>query len=96
VECVRKIKTSFTNVGAYSSEDNFILGDPEGVIEWISAEAEAFEEILSDHGDVCAFSGARGLQLFWRSQVASMLKPWLRLKLPSPLMIRRTPRPKQA
>jgi hypothetical protein len=61
VECVKKIKTSFANVGAYSSEDNFILGDPEGVIEWISSEAEAFEEILSDRGDVCAFSGARGV-----------------------------------
>jgi hypothetical protein len=59
VECVKKIKTSFANVGAYSSEDNFILGDPEGVIEWISGEAEAFEEILSDRGDVCAFFGAR-------------------------------------
>jgi hypothetical protein len=58
-ECVRKIKTSFANVGAYSNEDNFIRGDPEGVIEWISNEAEAFEEILSDRGDVCAFSGAR-------------------------------------
>jgi hypothetical protein len=31
---------------------------PEGVIEWISGEAAAFEEILSDRGDVCAFSGA--------------------------------------
>jgi Ribonuclease G/E len=61
VECVKKIKTSFANVGAYSSEDNFIRGDPEGVIEWINSEAEAFEEILSDHGDVCAFSGARGV-----------------------------------
>jgi hypothetical protein len=61
VECVKKIKTSFANVGAYSSEDNFIRGDPEGVIEWISSEAEAFEEILSDRGDVCAFSGARGI-----------------------------------
>jgi hypothetical protein len=61
VECVKKIKTSFANVGAYSSEDNFIRGDPEGVIEWISSEAEAFEEILSDHGNVCAFSGARGV-----------------------------------
>jgi hypothetical protein len=61
VECVKKIKTSFTNVGAYSSEDNFILGDHEGIIEWISGEAEAFEEILSDRGDVCAFSGARGV-----------------------------------
>jgi hypothetical protein len=61
VECVKKIETSFTNVGAYSSENNFIRGDPEGVIEWISNEAEAFEEILSDRGDVCAFSGARGV-----------------------------------
>jgi hypothetical protein len=55
------MKTSFANVGAYSNEDNFIWGDPEGVIEWISREAEAFEEILSDRGDVCAFSGARGV-----------------------------------
>jgi hypothetical protein len=61
VECVKKIKTSFTNVGAYSSEDNFIRGDPEGPIECVSSEAEAFEEILSDRGDVCAFSGARGV-----------------------------------
>jgi hypothetical protein len=59
VECVRKIKTSFANVGAYSNEDDFIRGDPEGIIEWISGEAEAFEEIFSDRGDVCAFSVAR-------------------------------------
>jgi len=58
---VEKIKASFANVGAYSSEENFIRGDPEGVIEWISGEAEAFEEILSDRGDVCAFSSARGV-----------------------------------
>jgi hypothetical protein len=61
VECVKKIKTSFGNVGVYSSEDNFIWGDPKGVIEWISGEAEAFEEILSDRGDVRTFSGARGV-----------------------------------
>jgi hypothetical protein len=61
LECVKKIKTSFANVDAYSSEDNFIRGDPEGVVEWISGEVEAFEEILSDRGDVCAFSGARGV-----------------------------------
>jgi hypothetical protein len=61
LSCVEKIMASFANVGAYSNEDNFIRGDPEGVIEWISGEAEAFEEILSDRGDVCAFSGARGI-----------------------------------
>jgi hypothetical protein len=58
VECVEKIKTSFAKVDTYSSEDNFVRGDLEGPIEWISSEAEAFEEILNDHGDVCAFSNA--------------------------------------
>jgi hypothetical protein len=58
---VGKIKTSFGNVGAYSSKDNFVRGDPEGPIEWISSEADAFEEILNGRGDVCAFSGARGV-----------------------------------
>jgi hypothetical protein len=95
MECVKKIKTSFANMGAYSNEDNFIRGNPEGVIEWISGEAEAFEEILSDRGDVCAFSGARGLQPFWRRQVAVMLKPWPRPKLPSLLTTQTTPRPKR-
>jgi hypothetical protein len=57
----KKIKTSFANVGTYSNEDNFVLSDPEGSIEWISGEADAFEEILNGCGDVCAFSGARGV-----------------------------------
>jgi hypothetical protein len=58
---MNKIKASFAKVGAYSAEENSIRGDPEGVIEWISGEAETFEEILSDRGDVCAFSGAWGI-----------------------------------
>jgi uncharacterized protein CbrC (UPF0167 family) len=58
---VKKLKTSFAKVGAYSAEENFIRGNPEGVVERTSGEAEAFEEILSDRGDVCAFSGARGI-----------------------------------
>jgi hypothetical protein len=61
LKCVRKLKTSFAKVGAYSFEENFIRGDPEGVIDWISGEAKAFEEILSDRGDICAFAGARGV-----------------------------------
>jgi hypothetical protein len=59
---VKKLKTSFSKVGAYSSKENFIRGDPEGVIEWISGKAEAFEEILNDRRDICAFSGARGIE----------------------------------
>jgi hypothetical protein len=59
IECVKKVKTSFASVGTFSSEENFIRGDLEGPIEWISHEAEAFEEFLNSHGDICAFSGAR-------------------------------------
>jgi hypothetical protein len=58
---VKKLKNSFAKVAACSSEENFIRGDPEGVIKWISGEAEAFEEILNDRGDICTFSGARGI-----------------------------------
>jgi Ribonuclease G/E len=61
LDCMKKLKTSFAKVGSYSAEENFIRGDPEGTIEWISGEAEAFEEFLSDRGDICAFSGARGI-----------------------------------
>jgi hypothetical protein len=52
------LKTSFAKVGAYSFEEIFIRGDPKGVIDWISGETEAFKEILSDRGDICAFAGA--------------------------------------
>jgi hypothetical protein len=61
LDCVRKLKTSFAKVGAYSSEEKFIRGDPEGVIDWIGEEVEAFEEILSDCVDICAFASARGI-----------------------------------
>jgi hypothetical protein len=61
LDCVRKLKNSFAKVGDYSSNENFIRGDPEGVMDWISGEAEAFEEILSDLGDICAFTSARGI-----------------------------------
>jgi hypothetical protein len=42
-------------------EQRFIHSDPEGVIQWIGEEVEAFEKILSDRGDFCAFAGARGV-----------------------------------
>jgi hypothetical protein len=61
IECVKKLKASFSSVGAFSSEENFTRGNPEGPIEWIDHEDEAFEEILNSRGDICAFSGARGI-----------------------------------
>jgi hypothetical protein len=61
IECVKKIKSSFASVCAFSSEENLSRGNPEGPIKWISHEAEAFEEILNGRGDICAFSGDRGI-----------------------------------
>jgi hypothetical protein len=61
LDCAKKLKDSFAKVGAYSSEQKFIRGDPEGIIEWIGEEAKAFDEILSDRGDFSAFAGARGV-----------------------------------
>jgi hypothetical protein len=60
MECCNNLKISFAKVGAFSSGQNFICGVPDGVIRWISGEAEAFDEILSDRGDFYAFAGARG------------------------------------
>jgi hypothetical protein len=75
LDCVKKIKASFAKVGAYSTEENIIRGDREGIVEWISGEAKTFEEILSDHGDVCAFSGAWGISSILEKADAIMLKP---------------------
>jgi hypothetical protein len=61
LECAKTLKNSFTKVGAYSSEQKFICGDPDGVVQWISGEVEAFDKILSDRGDFYAFAGARGV-----------------------------------
>jgi molecular chaperone GrpE (heat shock protein) len=94
--CVEKIKASFANVGAYSNEDNFIRGDPEGVIEWISGEAEAFEEILSGRGISACSVVPEEFQPSWRRQVVTMSKSWPRPKLPSPWMIQKIPPLKQA
>jgi chromosome segregation ATPase len=33
LDCTKKLKDNFAKVGAYSSEQRFIRGDPEGVIE---------------------------------------------------------------
>jgi hypothetical protein len=74
LDCVKKLKTSFAKVGAYSAEENFVRGDPEGVIEWLSGEAETFEEILSDRGDVCAFSGARGISSIFEKAKCDHIK----------------------
>jgi hypothetical protein len=57
---LQEVENSFAKVGTFSTEQNFIHGDPNRVIRWIGGEAEAFDEILSDRGDFCAFADTRG------------------------------------
>jgi hypothetical protein len=75
MDCAKKLKDSFGKVGAYSSEQKFIRGDPEGVIQWISEEVKAFEEILSDRGDFMPSPVPEGLQQFCRKPSVNMLRP---------------------
>jgi hypothetical protein len=72
VECCNKLKNSFAKVGAFSTEQNFIISDPGGVIGWISGKAEAFDEILSDRGDFAPSPVPEEPSNSSRKQTASM------------------------
>jgi hypothetical protein len=58
MQCCNKLKSMFAKLSAFSNEQNFIRGDPEGVIRWIEGEVEAFDEVLTGRGDFCACVGA--------------------------------------
>jgi hypothetical protein len=74
MQCSNKLKNAFISVGAFLVEQNFIRGDPEGVIEWIESEVEAFDEVLSGRGDFCACVGARGLYHYLKKLAVNMLR----------------------
>jgi hypothetical protein len=74
MECAKNLKNDFSKVGAYSSKEKFIRGNPDEVIQWINDEVEAFEKVLSDRGEFCAFASAMGLCPSWRRLVAIMLR----------------------
>jgi hypothetical protein len=57
---LKQVENAFISVGAFSAEQNFIRGDPEGVIKWIESKVKEFEEVLTGRGDFCACVGARG------------------------------------
>jgi hypothetical protein len=60
LECAKNLRNNFAKVGAYSSEQKFILGNPDKIIQWINGEFEAFKEVLTDRGDFGAFTSACG------------------------------------
>jgi hypothetical protein len=60
MQCCNKLKSTFAKVGTFSTKQEFIRGDPDGVIKWIEGKAETFDEILGDREDFCACIGAQG------------------------------------
>jgi hypothetical protein len=61
MQCSNRLKNAFISVGAFSTEQNFIHGDPVGVNKWIESEVKAFDKVLTGKGDFCACVGARGV-----------------------------------
>jgi hypothetical protein len=53
-QCCEKLKSMFSNIDTFSSDEKFIRGDAEGAIKWIEGEVEAFDDVLSGRGDFCA------------------------------------------
>jgi predicted metal-dependent peptidase len=58
MQCSDKLKNVIAQFGAFSTDRNFIRGDPEGVIKWIEGEIEAFDKVLTGRGNFCACVGA--------------------------------------
>jgi hypothetical protein len=50
MECAKNLKNSFYKVGAYSSEQKFIRGNPDEVIQWINDEVELSRKFLAIEG----------------------------------------------
>jgi hypothetical protein len=48
MQCSNKLKSTFAKVSAFSTDQNFICGDLEGVIKWIEGEVKAFDETAED------------------------------------------------
>jgi hypothetical protein len=44
---VKKSKSTFVNIGAFSSEEEFVYGDAAWATKWIKDEVEAFNEVLT-------------------------------------------------
>jgi hypothetical protein len=73
--CAKKLKDSFAKVGAYSSEQKFIRGDPEGIIEWRSAKKlKLMKKFLATMGIFAPSPVPKGLQHFLRKLDVNMLK----------------------
>ena len=91
---IRLLRNVLTIYGAFSLEQNFIRGDPDGVIQWINSEAKAFEEILSDRGTFVPLPVPAELCRSLRRLAGNMPRLWFSQDSHSQPTILETLRPK--
>jgi hypothetical protein len=74
MECANNLNNCFARVGAYSSEQKFIHGNHDEVVQWISGEVEVSKKFLVIEEIFVPLLVPVGLRQFWRRQVAIMLR----------------------
>lgn len=55
-------------------------GDLSEVVKWMEGEVEAFDEVLSTHGDYCTSVGARGVALILEKARCEHIKTIIQLE----------------
>jgi hypothetical protein len=92
MECAKNLKNNFSKVGAFSSEQKFICGDSDGVIQWINDEVKLSRKFLVAEETSVPLPMPVGPCLFWRWLVAIM--PSVGAKAKTPPFARRLRRPR--
>jgi hypothetical protein len=82
LDCAKKMKESFAKVGAYSSEQKFIRGNPKESLNGSAKKLKLLTKYLTTVGISAPSLVPKGLQQFWRKLVVNMLKLQPRQKLP--------------
>jgi hypothetical protein len=57
-----------------------VRGDLSEVVKWMEGEVEAFDEVLSTHGDYCTSVGARGVALILEKAGCEHIKAVIQLE----------------
>jgi chromosome segregation ATPase len=58
--CVQRLKQVFNSIGASSEKFNPSIEDLPGTFEHIEGEVDALDEVIAEHGDLCALLASWG------------------------------------
>jgi hypothetical protein len=72
MDCAKNLKNNFSKVGAFSSEQNFIRGNPDEVTNGLTARSKLSRKFLVTEGTSVPLPVPVGPCLFWRRLVVIM------------------------